>query len=101
MSIYFSSNKIPELRPYDLKKRQALLILAAQKLNAPERVMLNLMKLAILVPMFLYLVWLSGWLMVLPIICATSTYLLLYRPVFFMLLTKYLTTVIDREKPST
>lgn len=95
MTIYFSSSNIKSLNNYDLKQRQTLLQAAEHKLDTPQKLLLNLVKLGILVPMFLYVVWLTNWGMILPIILAIFSYFLIYRPLFLFFLQKHLNKVIQ------
>ncbi len=88
MTIYFSSQNIPALQNLTLKQRRELIQKAEKKLSVPETLLLNLIKLGILVPMFLYLVWLDGWRLVLPPVFALMGYLFIYRPVFYSLINK-------------
>jgi len=89
MTLYFSSKNIPQLKDRSIKERQVIIQKATAKLNTPEKLLLNLIKLGILVPMFLYLVWLDGWMLVLPLLTAFFVYKTLYNTLFFKLITKY------------
>ena len=53
MKLFFSSRDIPELSDKTPEKRHELLMKAEVKLTAPEKLMLNLIKLIMLVPAFL------------------------------------------------
>jgi len=97
MTIHFSSNNISSLHNYDLRQRKVLLKTAEKKLNTPQKLLLNIVKLSILVPMFLYSVWLTSWNMLLPITLATITYLLIYRPLFLFLLQPHLNKIIEAK----
>ncbi len=55
MTIYFSSKNIPELSRYSIKERQEILAKAMLKLTVPEKLTLNLLKLMMLIPPFLFL----------------------------------------------
>jgi uncharacterized protein DUF6170 len=90
MVIYFSSNNIPALKTLTLKQKRQAISAAEAKLSAPEKLIINLLKLLIIVPMFLYLTWLDGWQLALPVIAAMSAYFLLYRPVFLGVINKHL-----------
>jgi len=86
MTIYFSSQNIPALQNLTIKQRRELIQKAEKKLSVPETLLLNLIKLAILVPMFLYLVWLDGWQLMLPPVFALMGYFFVYRPFFYSLI---------------
>lgn len=53
--ISFSSNQIPELEKYDFQARREILFIANSMLTTPEKLYINLIKLIILVPVFLYI----------------------------------------------
>ncbi|WP_074500600.1 DUF6170 family protein [Thalassotalea sp. PP2-459] len=54
MAIYFSSKDIPELESYSIKERQLKLEEAQKKFTAPEKLILNILKLLMLIPPFFY-----------------------------------------------
>jgi len=66
MAIYFSSNKIPELEKLSLKERQKVLSQAQQKFTVPEKLVLNILKLIMLTPPFLFLAR-QEWLLLLAV----------------------------------
>ena len=86
MTLYFTAKSIPALANYSVKERQEIINKAANKLTAPEKLIINLIKLSILVPMFLFIVWLDGWLIALPVILALVAYFFVYRPFFLTLI---------------
>jgi len=90
MAIYFSSKDIPKLANYSISERQALIAKAAKKLTPPEKLILNLIKLLIVVPMFLYMAWLSGWVVALPPIIGFISYVAIYRPVYLKIVSRHL-----------
>jgi hypothetical protein len=90
MTIYFSSKNIPALQNLTIKQRRELIKKAEKKFTVPEKLLLNLIKLGILVPMFLYLVWLSGWQLILPPVFALVGYLFVYRSFFYFFIVRKL-----------
>ncbi|MBB6542741.1 DUF6170 family protein [Thalassotalea piscium] len=70
MKIYLSSNQLPELANHLPRERHEILIRAEQKLTVPEKLILNLLKLLMLVPPFLYLAR-QEWLMLTIALVAT------------------------------
>ncbi len=90
MAIYFSSNDIPKLANCSIQERQALIVQAAKKLTPPEKLILNLIKLLIVVPMFLYMAWLNGWAVALPPTIGFLTYVVIYRPVYLKIVSRHL-----------
>ncbi|WP_448569894.1 DUF6170 family protein [Thalassotalea ganghwensis] len=55
MTIFFSSKNIPELSELSFQERQEKVIQAQQKFSVPEKLILNLLKLGMLIPPFLFL----------------------------------------------
>ena len=100
MAFYFSSNNIPELAKYNLKQRQAILTIAAFKLTALEKFILNIIKLAMLVPMFLYLATFNGLAMIISITVVITGYFLLMRPITLMFSHKHLAYAINKFEHS-
>jgi len=52
MKIYFSSRDIPKLQAQPLKARLAAVEKATKKLTPPEKTLLNVLKLLVIVPVF-------------------------------------------------
>lgn len=52
MKFYFSTRKIPQLKHLTMSQRMVVLRQAEMKLTAPEKLLLNVIKLLILVPVF-------------------------------------------------
>ncbi len=57
MKLYFSTRHISALRELPLTQRLALLSQASAKLSAPEKLLLNVLKLIILVPAFVLILY--------------------------------------------
>ncbi len=90
MTIYFSSKDIPELANYSIQERQLRIAQAAKKLTPPEKLIINLIKLLIVVPMFLYMAWLDGWAVTLPPVLGFLAYIVVYRPVYLRIVSRHL-----------
>ncbi len=100
MTIYFSSNKIPQLTPYSLQQRQAILALAQTKLTAPEKLLLNIIKLMLLIPPFLFIANLQGLAIVGSIIVVLLAYFILLRPIMLHFTVKHLNHAVKQYKKS-
>ncbi len=100
MTIYFSSNKIPELLPYNIQQRQAILSLAQAKLSAPEKLILNIIKLLLLIPPFLFIANLQGLAIVISIAVVLVTYFIVLRPIMLYFAQKHLNSAITQYKKS-
>ena len=67
MKIYTSTKKIPGLEALSVTERMALLENAANKMSIPEKTLLNIVKLLVIVPMFALLLrvvenwWALAW----------------------------------------
>jgi len=90
MPIYFSSNQIPELKDYSIKERQEILAKARTKLTAPEKLILNIIKLIMLVPPFIYLARLDMPYLVLSLTLSCVIYILLMKPISHRFISKYI-----------
>jgi hypothetical protein len=100
MTIYFSSNKIPELTPYNLQQRQTILALAQTKLTAPEKFLLNIIKLMLLIPPFLFIANLQGMAIVGSIIIVLLAYFIFLRPIMLHFTLRHLNNAIIQYKKS-
>lgn len=100
MTIYFSSNKIPELADFNVQQRQAILALAQNKLAAPEKLILNIIKLFLLIPPFLFIANLQGIALIGSIAFVLIAYFIVLRPVMLLFSQKYLLAAIKQYKKS-
>tara|TARA_R110000737_G_scaffold221890_3_gene237246 strand:- start:2032 stop:2340 length:309 start_codon:yes stop_codon:yes gene_type:complete len=100
MAIYFSSNKIPALQAYSLHQRQAILTLAQAKLSAPEKFILNVIKLLLLLPPFLFIANLQGIAVVVSIVVVLFAYFILLRPIMLFFSAKHLDKAITQYQKS-
>jgi hypothetical protein len=96
MAFIFSTNKLPELENFTLRQRQQILALAASKLTAPEKFALNILKLLMLVPPFLFLAQLEGILIVFSLFSGLAVYFILLRPISLLFTRKYLSAAIKQ-----
>ncbi|NQZ22337.1 MAG: hypothetical protein HRT53_09795 [Colwellia sp.] len=96
MAFIFSTNKLPELENFTLMQRQQILALALNKLTAPEKFILNILKLLMLVPPFLFLAQLEGIFFVFSLFGVLAIYFILLRPVSLLFTRKYLTAAIKQ-----
>jgi hypothetical protein len=100
MTIYFSSNKIPALHDFSLHQRQAILALAQAKLSAPEKFILNIIKLSLLIPPFLFIANLQGFALAASIALVLIAYFLLLRPIMLFFAQKHLDKAIAQYQKS-
>lgn len=100
MKIYFSSNKIPALAPYSMHQRQAILTLAQARLSVPEKLAINIIKLLLLIPPFLFIANLQGSEIIISIAIVIIAYFILLRPVMLTFTFKHLNTAISQYDKS-
>jgi len=98
--IYFSSNKIPQLSQYNIQQRQVILALAQAKLSTPEKLILNIIKLMLLIPPFLFIANLQGFAIVISITIVLIAYFILLRPIMLHFTRKHLDLAISQYKKS-
>ncbi|MDC8832672.1 DUF6170 family protein [Alteromonas gilva] len=98
MKFYFSTRNIPELEGLPLAQRMQRLERAAKKLSVPEKTLLNILKLVVIVPAFaLLLRTANDWTALLWALLVFLLYPLLVKPVQYSLSAKYLAPKDDKE----
>jgi hypothetical protein len=100
MTIYFSANKIPAFHEFSLHQRQAILTLAQAKLSAPEKFILNMIKLSLLIPPFLFIANLQGFALAASVALVLMTYFVVLRPIMLFFSQKHLDKAIAQYKKS-
>ncbi len=91
MQLYFTTRNIPALRGLPLSERARLIDKAAQKLTTPEKTLLNILKLLIIVPVFaLILKTADNWESLLWAALVFLLYPLAVKPIQYSLCAKYL-----------
>ncbi|WP_340678631.1 DUF6170 family protein [Paraglaciecola sp.] len=91
MKLYFSSKQIPQLQHLSLTQRLDALQAAQKKLTGPEKLLLNVVKLVILIPVFVLILQVSNnWFALLWALLLSLLYPLLIKPMEFGLCAKYL-----------
>ncbi|WP_440875576.1 DUF6170 family protein [Thalassotalea sp. PLHSN55] len=97
MALYFSTNQIPQLRNYSVQQRQAIVNLAMEKLTAPEKFVINVIKLLMLIPPFLLLANLeSGWFFV-SVVAVLLAYFFIMKPISLSFAEKYIEKAIKQS----
>lgn len=96
MAIFFSSKNIPALQPYSLAERRAILAIAADKLITPEKLVLNIIKLLILIPPFIMMARMDSWLFILPLGFVLVAYFAVMKPIGLNFQLKYLDKAIKQ-----
>jgi hypothetical protein len=91
IKLYFSTKTIPALSNLPLVERLERMQQAQKKLDKPEIWFLNLLKLIILVPIFIFILQISNnWVAMIWAVLVALAYPLLLRPFQYGLCAKYL-----------
>lgn len=91
MKLYFSTKRIPQLRDLSLQQRLDALRKAENKLTPPEKLILNLCKLAIIIPIFVFILRTGeDWRALLWVLAFALAYPLLLKPFQYSMCAKYL-----------
>jgi hypothetical protein len=88
--MYFGSHSIPELAGLKFAERMQVIRSATEQVPTPQKLMLNLLKLAILIPLFLVIAQWDSWQSTVTILVLLAAYPLLTRPLTFALCRPYL-----------
>ncbi|WP_100642253.1 DUF6170 family protein [Alteromonas facilis] len=97
MKFYFSTRQIPQLRDLPLQQRMIALEHAALKMTVPERSLLNVLKLLIIVPVFIFILQVSeNWTALLWAALVLLVYPLFIKPLQYSLSAKYLSDELGK-----
>ncbi|MAH56134.1 MAG: hypothetical protein CL531_07800 [Aestuariibacter sp.] len=98
MKFYFTTRQIQGLSQLPLKERLQLLDSAARKLTVPEKTILNVLKLLVIVPVFvLVLQTANDWRALLWAGLIILLYPLFVKPVQYSLSAKYIKIPVNKE----
>lgn len=99
MQFYFSTRNIPGLSGLPLAERMRLLERAAKKLTVPEKTVLNILKLLVIVPAFTLLLRVAtDWTSLLWALLVFLLYPIIVKPVQYSLSAKYLESLSQKDK---
>lgn len=91
--LYLNSQKIPELAGLTFAQRMEVIRKAVDELPVPTKVILNIVKLLILIPLFLLIARASGWEIIGYIVLLLITYPVITRPLTFAISRKNYTKI--------
>ena len=94
MTIYFSTNQISVLDTFSNREKQAIMALALSKFTVPQKLIVNLLKLCMLIPPFLYLANLEMVMFTIAVVIVFAAYVLIMRPVCFWFAQEHLEQAI-------
>lgn len=97
MKYILSSKNIPELERFELNERHQIIEKAVGQLNAPEKLALNILKLLILLPIFIFLSKESWGLVLVSLLGALLGYVVLLRPLTLGLASKYIQNIVKKH----
>lgn len=91
MKLYFTTRQIPQLKDLSMPQRMARLKAAENRLTAPEKLLLNVFKLLIIVPVFVFILRVGeDWLALLWAALFILAYPFLLKPIQYSMCAKYL-----------
>ena len=98
MKFYFSTRDIPALKELPLTERMKLLDKASKRLSVPEKTMLNVLKLLVIVPVFaLILQTAANWTSLLWAFVVFLCYPLIIKPIQYSMCAKYIASSSSKE----
>lgn len=98
MTFYFSTRNIPALKGLPLTQRVKLIDKASKRLTVPEKTLLNVLKLLVIVPVFvLILQTASNWTSLLWAFVVFLLYPLFVKPIQYSICAKYIAPVPHKE----
>ncbi len=104
MNFYFSSKHISELAEFTNIEKRQILAIAFLKMTTPEKLVINLIKLGMLIPPFLLLANLKFASLAASLVVVFLAYLLIMRPISLAFAKNHITKAIavfkkEQEKP--
>lgn len=98
MTFYFSTRNIPALQGLPLAERARLLDQASKRLSVPEKTLLNLLKLLVIVPVFAFILQTAtNWTSLLWAFVVFLLYPLVIKPIQYSLCAKYIAQPSSKE----
>jgi len=91
MKLYFSTKQIPQLQHLPLTQRLAAMQLAQGRLIGPEKLLLNVLKMLVVIPVFIFIIQITtNWMALFWALLVTLLYPMLVKPVQYGLCAKYI-----------
>lgn len=91
MKLYFSTKQIPQLQGLTLTQRLAAIQLANKRLIGPEKLLLNVLKICVVMPAFVLIIQVANnWLALLWALLVTLLYPAVVKPIQYGLCAKYI-----------
>ena len=91
MKLYFSTKHIPQLQTLSLTQRLAAVQAAQSKLIGPEKLLLNILKMLVVIPLFIFIIQIANnWTAILWALLVTMLYPIIIKPVQYGLCAKHI-----------
>ncbi|MAG76575.1 MAG: hypothetical protein CL811_07425 [Colwelliaceae bacterium] len=90
MKFYLSSKDIPALSESSFQERNEKVYRAQQKLTVPEKLILSILKLILLIPPFIYLARQDWLILLVTLVGSTAAFFCVFRPISLAFLSKHL-----------
>jgi len=98
MTFYFSTRNIPALQGLPLAERARLLDQASKRLSVPEKTLLNVLKLLVIVPVFAFILQTAtDWTSLLWAFVVFLLYPLVIKPIQYSICAKYIAQPSTKE----
>lgn len=96
MKIYTSSKQVPGLQSLPLTERLALMEKACQRLTVPEKTLMNVLKLLVIVPVFVLILRVQqDWVSLIWAALVLALYPIFINPMKYSLAAKYVPELLD------
>jgi hypothetical protein len=91
MKLYFSTKQIPQLQGLSLMQRLEAMQLAQKKLIGPEKLLLNVLKMCVVIPAFVLIIQVTNnWFALIWALLVTLLYPAAVKPIQYGLCAKYI-----------
>ena len=90
------SSQVTQLKSFKIRQRQQIIAIAVSMLTPMQKISLRIIKLVLLIPMFLSLAYVEGWLLLPALLLAGLSYPLLTTPVEIQFSKRYLRHAIKQ-----
>ena len=90
------SSQVTQLKSFKIRQRQQIIAIALSMLTPMQKISLRIIKLILLIPVFLSLAYIEGWLLLPVLLVAGLSYPLLTTPVEIQFSKHYLSKAIKQ-----
>ncbi|WP_448546889.1 DUF6170 family protein [Thalassotalea fusca] len=94
---HFSSKQFEALDKFTFKERQQIIVIAQAQLTVPEKLILNLFKLVLIIPLF-WMLATHNWLgFIVALVVVLAIYIAILRPLNLKFLSKYIEEAVSKH----